>query len=253
MTDTAIAPEIDFDDPEALVAALMTPPYAYDPYPVASRLRELAPMFRSETGFWFASDFASCQDVFRSPNVGQGLNTARLEQDPRFADSESLQMFGRMLPFMDPPDHTRIRQMLNPYFTPKAIDASRPYTQALVDRLLDAIEAKGGGDLVGDFAEHIPVAVVCQLLGGMGDTDQGKCRVWSEGLVEAVHPVCTEEMMHHADDAARGFSEYFRGLVAQHDGKGDDVMNTLVRAHDEGRVVEDELLATATTLVGAAY
>jgi len=253
VADVSFAAGIDTDDPEALVSALMAPPFAYDPYRVASRLRELAPMFRSEMGFWFASDFASCQDVFRSQDVGQGLNTARLEQDPRFATSESLQMFGRMLPFMDPPDHTRLRQLLNPFFTPKAIGESRPYTQALVDRLLDDMEAKGGGDLVADFAEHIPVAVVCQLLGGMGDNDQGQCRAWSEMLVEAVHPVCTEEMMEHADAAARDFSDYFRSLVAQHDGKGDDVMNTLVRAHSEGRVDEDELLATATTLVGAAY
>jgi cytochrome P450 len=253
VTSTSYPAEIDTDDPEALVAALMTPPFAYDPYPVVSRLRQLAPMFRSEMGFWFASDFASCQDVFRSQNVGQGLNMARLEQDPRFATSESLQMFGRMLPFMDPPDHTRIRQLLNPFFSPKAIGGSRPYTQALVDRLLDGMGAKGGGDLVGDFAEHIPVAVVCQLLGGMGDTDQGQCRAWSEMLVEAVHPVCTEEMMEHADAAAHDFSEYFRGLVAKHDGKGDDLMSTLVRAHDEGLIDEDGLLATATTLVGAAY
>jgi len=231
----------------------MTPPFAYDPYPVVSRLRELAPMFRSDMGFWFASDFASCLDVFRSQNVGQGLNMARLEQDPRFATSESLQMFGRMLPFMDPPDHTRIRQLLNPFFSPKAIAGSRPYTQVLVDRLLDGMGAKGGGDLVGDLAEHIPVAVVCQLLGGMGDTDQGKCRAWSEMLVEAVHPVCTEEMMEHADAAARDFSEYFRDLVAMHDGRGDDVMSTLVRAQEEGQIDEDGLLATATTLVGAAY
>jgi cytochrome P450 len=65
--------------------------------------------------------------------------------------------------------------------------------------------------------------------------------------------VCTEEMMRHADDAAIGFSEYFRGLVAHHDGHGDDVMDTLVAAHADGRLAEDELLATATTLVGAAY
>jgi len=249
-----VAPDVvGADDPESLVGALMAPPYPSDPYPVASRLRQVAPMYRSELGFWFASDFASCQDVFRSPDVGQGLNTARLEQDPRFEHSESLRMFGRMLPFMDPPDHTRIRQMLNPYFTPRAIDASRPYTQALVDRLLDGMAANGGGDLVADFAEHIPVAVVCQLLGGMGDTDQDQCRAWSEGLVEAVHPICTEDMMRHADDAAAGFSEYFRALVAQHDGHGRDVMDRLVAARADGSLAEDELLATATTLVGAAY
>ena len=249
MTDAVL----DTDDPEALIRLLMTPPFAHDPYAVASRLRELAPMFRSELGFWFASDYASCQDVFRSPDVGLGFNTARIEQDPRFERSESLRLFGRMIPFMDPPDHTRIRQVLAPFFTPKAIEASRPYTQALVDRLLDGIAAQGGGDLVSDYAESVPVAVMCQLLGGIGDDDQEQCRAWSDGLVEAVHPVCTEEMMQHADDAAVGFREYFRALIAASDGTGDDLMSRLITAHDDGILDEDELLANSTTLVGAAY
>jgi cytochrome P450 len=249
MTDVVL----DTDDPEVLIRQLLAPPFAHDPYPVASRLRELAPMFRSELGLWYASDFASCQDVFRSPNVGQGFNTTRIEQDPRFGNSQSLKMFGRMIPFMDPPDHTRIRQILAPYFTPRAIEASRPYTQALVDRLLDDIEATGGADLVADFAENVPVAVMCQLLGGMGDTDQAQCRDWADGLVEAVHPVCTEEMMRHADDAAIGFSEYFRALIAASDGSGDDLMARLISARADGTLDEDEFLATATTLVGAAY
>jgi cytochrome P450 len=240
-------------DPEMLVQRLMSPPFERDPYAVASRLREVAPMHRSELGFWCASDHASCQEVFRSPTVGQGFNTTRIEQDPRFEASASLQMFGRMLPFMDPPDHTRIRQILAPSFTPRAIENSREYTQHLVDGLLDRVAAEGGCDLVTDFAEHVPVAVMCQLLGGMGEDDQGQCRAWADGLVEAVHPVCTEEMMQHADAAALGFRGYFRALVAESGGDGNNLMGRLIAEHAAGSLDEDELLATATTLVGAAY
>lgn len=84
----------------------MAPPYRADPYPVFNRIREVAPMFRSRQGFWCASDYETCLEVFRNPAFAQGFNAARLNQDPRFADSVSLRMFGRMLPFMDPPDHT---------------------------------------------------------------------------------------------------------------------------------------------------
>ena len=73
----------------------------------------------------------------------------------------------------------------------------------------------GGGDLVADYAENIPVAVICQLLGGMGEEDQGQCRAWAEGLVEAVHPVCDDEMMRHADTAAVEFCDYFRDSDAR--------------------------------------
>jgi cytochrome P450 len=240
-------------DAEQLVQRAMSPPFEADPYPVLRELRETAPMFESSLGFWFASDFASCQDVFRSPSVGQGFNAARLEQDPRFGDSASLQLFGRMLPFIDPPDHTRIRRILSSFFTPRALESMRPYVQDLVDRLLDRFAAAGGGDLVADYAENIPVAVICQLLGGMGEEDQGQCRAWAEGLVEAVHPVCDDEMMRHADTAAVEFCDYFRDLMREADGAGGDMMARLLSERDRGTLDEEELLATATTLVGAAY
>ncbi len=246
------------DDPEDLVRELLTPPFPVDPYPVFNRLRQAAPMFRSQMGFWCASTYDACLEVFRSPCFGQGFNAGRLNQDPRYAESASLQMFGRMLPFMDPPDHTRVRRLLAPYFTPKAIEGLRSYTEELVSRLLDGIEANGGGDLVGDFAENVPVAVVCQLVGGVGEADQGKCRAWAEGLTEAIHPLVDEEMMQHADDAAIAFRRYFTGLIGASEVpsggcRGDDLMAELISAHETGTLDEDELLATATTLVGAAY
>jgi len=240
-------------DADVLFQRVMTPPFEQDPYPVLQQLRETAPMFRSSLGFWCASDFASCEDVFRSPSVQQGFNRTRLEQDPRFADSPSLQLFGRMLPFIDPPDHTRIRRILAPYFTPRALEAMRPYVQGLVDRLLDRFADAGGGDLVADYAEHIPVAVMCRLFGAIGDDDQGQCRMWSDGLVEAIHPVCDDEMMRHADNAALEFRQYFRRLLSEADAGGDDLIGRLIAESELGTLDEDELLATATTLVGAAY
>jgi cytochrome P450 len=204
-------------------------------------------------GFWCASTYEACLEVFRSPSFGQGFNVTRLNQDERFEDSASLQMFGRMLPFMDPPDHTRVRRLLAPYFTPKAIEDLRGYTERLVTRLLDRLAAEGGGDLVSDYADNVPVAVICQLLGGVGETDQGKCRTWAEGLTEAIHPVVDDRMMQHADEAAVAFRQYFKELIGASDGRGDDMMARLISAHDDGLIDEDELLATATTLVGAAY
>jgi cytochrome P450 len=158
-----------------------------------------------------------------------------------------------MTPFMDPPDHTRIRKILQPYFTPRAIEQLRAFAVRLVDSLLDQLAAQGGGDLVADFAQHIPVAVVCEILGGMGAGDQASCRAWTEGLVEAVHPMCDEEMMRRADDAATGFRGYFMDLLSKTPAEGDNLLRRLLQARDDGDIDEEELLATATSLVGAAY
>ena len=241
------------NDADALVSMLLDPPFVRDPYPVASRLREVAPVHRTNRGFWLVSDAASVEQLYRSPTMRIGFDTARLEQDPQFANSPSLQLFKRMLPFMDPPDHTRIRRVLAPYFTPRVMAGLRHYAEDLVDRLLDRLEADGGGDLVYDFANDIPVAVVCHLLGGVGEEDQVQCREWAEGLVDAIHPECTDEMQRTADEAAVAFGAYAEQIIAGKDGSGDDLVSCLVREHKDGNLDTQELVGTVTTLIGAAF
>jgi len=241
------------DDPDALVALLLDPPFVRDPYPVASRLREVAPVHRTDRGFWLVSDAASVEQVYRAPTLRIGFDTARRGQDPRFAGSPSLDLFKRMLPFIDPPDHTRIRRVLAPYFTPRVMAGLAHYCQDLVDRLLDRLGSQGGGDLVFDFANDIPVAVVCHLLGGVGEADQVQCRDWAEGLVEGVHPQCSEEMQAKADAAAVAFGDYAERLIAGKDGAGDDLVSCLVREHRAGTLDAEELKGTVTTLIGAAF
>jgi cytochrome P450 len=241
------------DDADVLVAMLLDPPFADDPYPVASRLRNVAPVHRTNRGFWLVSDAASVEHVYRSPAMRIGFGTARLDQDPQFANSPSLELFKRMLPFMDPPDHTRVRRVVAPYFTPRVMSGMRHYAEGLVDRLLDRLEADGGGDLVYDFANDIPVAVVCHLLGGVGEEDQIQCRDWAEGLVEGVHPECTDEMLRKADAAAVAFGAYAERIIAGKDGSGDDLVSCLVRERKAGNLDAQELVGTVTTLIGAAF
>jgi cytochrome P450 len=241
------------DDADTAVAMLLDPPFARDPYPVASRLRDIAPLHRTDRGFWLASDAASVEQLYRSPTMRIGFGAARLDQDPQFANSPSLQLFKRMLPFMDPPDHTRIRRVLAPYFTPRVMAGLRRYAEDLVDRLLDRLAANGGGDLVYDFANDIPVAVVCHLLGGVGEEDQVLCRDWAEGLVEGVHPECTDEMQRKADAAAIAFGAYAERIIAGNDGSGDDLVSCLMREQRQGNLDMQELVGTVTTLIGAAF
>src|ERR1700683_3471549 len=185
-TERSGPPALDqAEDPEALVGALLTEAFQTDPYPLYNRLRTVAPVYRSESGLWFAREYAACEPLFRSSAFGLGL---RLRDNPRFEDSSSLQLLGHMMPFLDPPDHTRVRRSVSSFFAPRAVQHLRGFATRLIDRLLDQMEAAGGGDLLADFARQIPIAVMCEMLGGVAADDQERCCAWSDALVEASQP-----------------------------------------------------------------
>ncbi|MEU6078273.1 cytochrome P450 [Micromonospora sp. NPDC047074] len=66
---------------------------------------------------------------------------------------------------LDPPQHTRLKKMINFTFLPRNLETFRPRIQELVAARLDALEAAGGGDLVGDFGAVLPITIVCDVLG----------------------------------------------------------------------------------------
>ena len=142
--------------PDSIVRALTQPPYPEDPNPLYAELREQAPIFRAEDGFWYATSYAAAEAVFRNPALGQGRGReSRIRSDPRYADSAALQTLGHMLPFMDPPDHTRLRQLIARAFTPRAVEHMRGFLERRVDALLDALAAKGRGELMGDLVDRV--------------------------------------------------------------------------------------------------
>jgi cytochrome P450 len=240
-------------DPDALVRALTQPPFPDDPYPLFAALRESAPIFRAEDGFWYATSYAAAEAVFRNPALGQGRGReSRIRSDPRYADSAALQTLGHMLPFMDPPDHTRLRQLIARAFTPRAVERMRGFLERRVDALLDALAEKGRGELMEDLANHVPVAVICEMLGAPGDR-HADLVAWADRLVSAVHSTVSDAELAHADEGARRFREYVGGLIeARRSHPEDDLLTALVQAESEDDALDaQELLSTACVFIGA--
>ncbi len=130
---------------EAIITALANPPFPDDPYPLYHELRSLAPVYFSESGMCYVTSYEGCSTVFRSAAFGQGEGARRVRLDPRFETSATLQSLGRMLTFIDPPDHTRLRKLVSRAFTPMVIDRLRIYIRDLVDSLLDPLQETGTG------------------------------------------------------------------------------------------------------------
>jgi cytochrome P450 family 107 subfamily K polypeptide 1 len=159
---------------------------------------------------------------------------------------------------LDPPDHTRLRRLVQPSFTPRTMEAMRPRIQAIAEELLDAAERAAAArmetapnrmiELIDAFAYPLPMTVISELL-GVPMEDRAQVRAWSEALIESQAP--TEEMRSVLVD----FTAYLRQLFEQKRRQpADDLTSQLVHAEEEGDKLDDEeLLSMVFILIVAGH
>ncbi|MGU3437392.1 cytochrome P450 family protein [Actinomycetes bacterium M1A6_2h] len=159
--------------------------------------------------------------------VGEGLSSSMLNSDP--------------------PDHTRLRSLVNKAFTARSIASMRPRIEAITTELLDAMDDRNAADLIGDFAVPLPITVICELL-GVPYEDRDDFRAWTDTLL-------TVAVSRDQGRAARAMSDYLRGLIeSKRTNPTDDMLTSLVEARDEGdRLSETELVSTAFLLLVAGH
>ena len=156
--------------------------------------------------------------------------------------------------FMDPPDHTRLRGLVNKAFTPRVVEELRPRIQAIVDELLDAALERGALDVIP--RPRLPAAGARdrELL-GVPPEDRERFSAWSRELARGARPrlrlaptACCERRQHAIDE----FTQYFRDLIAlRRRDPRDDLISALIAAEEEGdKLTEDELLATLHPAAG---
>jgi len=223
-----------------------------NPYPAYRFLREAAPMWRAPTGHWIVSTHAGCTQVLRDPLMGR--------EDPRLKSPEALaepavQRLTRMMLFVDPPVHTRLRGLVSKAFNARRMEALRPRIEAIVDDLIDRVQAQGSMCVIRDFAHRLPVTVICDML-GVPESDRGPFLEESTVRGRVLDPVpMTRVEMDDANTATLASEEYFRGLLAyRRANPGDDLATALVQAREaDERLSDDEILANISLLFGAGH
>ena len=161
---------------------------------------------------------------------------------------------------VDPPEHTRLRKLVQPSFTASAIERLRPRIQQITDELLDAAEeaaaARGESapdrnlELISQFAYPLPVTVICEML-GIPPEDRDQTRRWSENLLSAQTPDRQEESRRNIAE----FIDYLRELFTRkREQPGDDLISQLLAVEVDGdRLTEDEILAMVFVLFVAGH
>lgn len=248
MSDADLADGFDlFDLPASFYA---------DPYPVYRALRTHDPVKRLRDGSLFLTRWADLDRIYRDTATFSSDKTE--EFAPKFGRGTPLYAHHTTsLVFNDPPLHTRVRRLIAGALTPRAIAAMEPALIALVDRLLDAMAARGTADLIEDFAAAIPIEVIGNLL-GVPVAERGPLRDWSLAILGALEPVPTEAQRARGDAAVTDFLAYLQTLVARRRAApGDpaqDVLTRLIQGEADGeRLSEAELLHNCIFLLNAGH
>jgi len=208
-----------------------------DPYPWYAALREQDPVHELEGGGVFLSRY---DDVLAAYRDARASSDKKVEFAPRFGASPLYEHHTTSLVFNDPPLHTRVRRLIMGALNQRAIARMEAGVVALVDGLLDAMQAKGAVDLIEDFAARIPVEVIGNLL-DIPRAERGPLRAWSIAILSGLEPKPTAEMLQRGNDAVTGFVEFLKGLIEKRGRKpGDpesDVLTRLIQGEQDGETL----------------
>ncbi|MFD3508184.1 cytochrome P450 [Nocardia sp. NPDC058666] len=150
----------------------------------------------------------------------------------------------------DPPVHTRLRKLVNKAFTSKQVAALRPRIEQITESLLDAMSDRDDVDLMAEFANPLPVTVICELLGVPFD-DRDDFQAWTKALVTVVGESAEEQRLA----ASAAMVGYLAKLVRTKQSEpADDLLSQLVLADDDGdRLTDRELVSMAFLLLVAGH
>ena len=227
-----------------------------NPYPVYAALREHQPVRRMPDGSVFLTRCADLVAVYRDAQAFS--SDKHVEFAPKYgAESALFEHHTTSLVFNDPPLHTRVRRLIMGALTRRAIAEMEPGLTALVDQLLDELDARGGGDLIEDFASAIPVEIIGNLL-DVPHEDRGPLRAWSLAILGALEPTLTPQQHASGNQAVTEMTAYLRTLVAaRRQRPGDperDVLTRLIQGEANGeQLSEVELLQNCIFLLNAGH
>lgn len=233
-----------------------------NPYPIYSVIRTVRPVLEvpvpnyAGPGVWMLTRYRDVHSVLRDPRFSVERMRAPLMRDnldrmPEFLRQSATGM--RSMLIMDPPDHTRVRKLVNQAFTPKRVAALRGHIEVIVRELVDEAQAKGSFDLIHDVAEPLPAIVIAELLGVPAE-DHRQFRQWSSAMINGFASPGAEARATGAE-AARQIFDYLADIIAaRRRAPREDLISAMIAAQEERDALTDaELLATGNLLLLAGH
>ena len=237
-----------------------SPAFVADPYPAYAELRARGRVHYYEpTRQWLIPHHADVSALLRDRRLGRTyLHRFTHEEFGRTPPPAAHEPFHTLNDYgmldLEAPDHTRIRRLVSKAFTPRTVEALVPTVRRLAAELVGRLKDNGGGDLLAEVAEPLPVAVIAEML-GIPPSDRALLRPWSADICGMYELNPSEETAARAVRASVEFSAYLRELIAERrTSPGDDLISALIAAHDAGdRLSEQEMISTCVLLLNAGH
>lgn len=230
------------------------PGFFNDPYPAYAAIRDAAPAFFWEDyGFWCFARFADVSALLRDRRFGRaGAELGGREPKPHLEAFEALERHSMLE--LEPPEHTRLRNLVNRAFVSRRIEGLAPRIERLAHERIDAFASRRSADLIAEYANPIPVAMIADLIGVPRDMGP-RLADWSHAMVAMYQFGADRAAEDRAAEAARAFAHYVRGFARlRRADLGEDLVSQLLIAEgDCGKLSEDELVATVVLLLNAGH
>ena len=233
-----------------------SPEFHEDPYPLLQELRRRDPVHWMETARgWLITRYDDVSAILRDPNSSADRSAIKNSIDAVWRRNSTFQrVVETMLISLDPPAHTRLRNLVNTAFSSEMLSLLEPHIALIIDQLLDKASMRGSFDIIRDFAEPMPIGVIARML-GVPPTDQPRFLQWSHTLSAAADIAFSKDILDRADQTVAEMRTYFTPLFEKVRSAPDDsLLSALVRsAEDESRLSVDELHALCILLLAAGH
>lgn len=236
-----------------------------NPYPVFDQLRSSDPIFWSEeNSYWILTRYADIASLIQNEHLSSnriGAHAGRMSQEAREYFRPFFTAVSSWMLMIDPPDHTRLRGLVNKAFTPRVVENMRGLVQDLANNMLATVKDQGRMDVMTDLANQLPATVIAELLGLPG-TEHQQFKTWSDDIAEALSGIdsgATRDELQAlyilAQKSSLALSDYFRErLVELRRHPQDNLLSALAQAEEQGdRLTEDELFANCVLLMIAGH
>ena len=232
-------------------AAVIASPPDRDPYPMYEKVRAKGDMVRSRMGAYVTPSRALCDSVLRDGRfLTATFDEASMVPITLVKEGEKVvNPVQDSFLMMNPPDHTRLRKLVQPFFTPRALKDRTESIRQIVRQYLDRLD--GRFDVISEFASQVPIQVIADLL-GVPDSEKETFARWGTSLAETLDGVWSYKQLKALHATIEEYNEFIDGLMEQRRRKpDDDIVSHLVTQHDD--LSREDLVATTGLLLFAGF